>query len=187
MKFDVRTWAILVGPDNLLSGQSRHGGTTGKPEACEHRSRWLRPAGRHHRNTSPFGSDPEGIADSATPSGVGIVSTQKPVVSPVAGSTTGYGADKPPAYVKTFAGNPERVASTQPRVGAAAPTLGFLPLGSNPEGVEAGGPPLGTAAATTEGKAGDGVARTSAFPDGVWERGGRGTVERGEPGNRGTK
>ena len=71
--------------------------------------------------------------------------------------------------MKSFS-NPERVASTQPRVGAAAPTLGSFPLGSNPVRVGSARPPLGTAAATTDAE-GNGVARTSAFPSATWERG----------------
>jgi len=74
------------------------------------------------------------------------------------------------------AGNPERVASTQPRVGAAAPTLGSRTSGSNPVRVEANQTAAGTAAATSEVEAGNGVARTilpsaGPFPNGVWVRG----------------
>ncbi len=63
------------------------------------------------------------------------------------------------ALVLGTVGNPERVAITQPRVGARTrpPRLPWVcrPCGSNPVRVEAG----------------NGVARTGAFPNGVWERG----------------
>ena len=79
-------------------------------------------------------------------------------------------------FFNEAAGNPERVASIQPRVGAPAPTLGSRTRGSNPVRVEPDQTAAGTAAATTEVEAGNGVARTTLpsagpFPSATWERG----------------
>ena len=71
-----------------------------KPQACQHRSRWL---SAHQGATPPeparMRPDPGGITACCDPAGVGGAVDDKPVVSPAgAGSTTGYGASIPPGW-----------------------------------------------------------------------------------------